>query len=77
MQLEDVANAEVQYSKALNRSVIGSMNDLVYHAKLWLLELPILHVASKLNDIPWSSLKYRTTTEYLRSLLGSSSAFVY
>lgn len=73
MQLfEDVANEEVQYSKALNRSVIGSMNDLIHHARMWLQEVPLEAAIQKLNEIPWSSLGFRNATEVLASLLTGS-----
>ncbi len=49
----------VRFGKALNRSVTGSMNELIYFAKLWLIEdgLPSCEVGFKLNDIPMSALK--------------------
>jgi hypothetical protein len=52
------AAATVQFAKALDRSVIGSMNDLVYHATLWLLEKGMApsEVGFKLNQTPFSSL---------------------
>jgi hypothetical protein len=55
----------VQFSKALNRSVTGSMNDLVVHAKRWLIEqnLPLPEIARRLNNIPFSSLDYRKPRE--------------
>jgi hypothetical protein len=55
----------VQFSKALNRSLTGSMNDLVVHAKRWLIEqnLPLPEIAARLNDIPFSSLGYRNPRE--------------
>ena len=42
----------VRFAKALNRSVMGSMNDLVNHAKAWLAdgELSPFEVGFKLND---------------------------
>jgi len=50
----------VSFAKALNRSVTGSMNDLVNHAKEWLMEdgLSPHDVGFRLNGIPSSSLKY-------------------
>lgn len=48
----------ISFSKALNRSVTGSMNDLVNHAKDWLVEdeLSPHDVGFRLNDILLSSL---------------------
>ncbi len=60
----------VRFSKALNRSVTGSMNDLVYHAKIWLAEgeLSPHDVSFKLNEIPMSSLGYANPRKALKSL---------
>jgi hypothetical protein len=54
------ASASVRFAKALNRSVTGSMNDLMKHAAYWLAEGEISphDVASKLNEIPMSALKH-------------------
>lgn len=59
------SSATVQFSKALSRSVTGSMNDLIVHAKMWLTEgdLSPHDTSFKLNDIPFSPLKYRTPRE--------------
>ena len=48
----------VSFAKALNRSVTGSMNDLIRFAKLWLTEdqMSPHDVGFKLNDIPMSAL---------------------
>jgi hypothetical protein len=47
----------VTFAKPLSRSVIGSMNDLIYHAKGWIQGgLPINEVGYKLNEIPFSAL---------------------
>src|SRR5690348_9708512 len=50
------ASGTVQFSKALNRSVTGSMNDLIVHAK-WLLtegELSPHDTSLRLNETPMS-----------------------
>ena len=62
--------SSVAFSKALNRSVIGSMNDLIYHAKVWLTEGDLSpHDASfKLNGIPMSTLGYANPRETLKAL---------
>ncbi|WP_417737303.1 DUF6933 domain-containing protein [Rosistilla oblonga] len=51
-------NGSVSFAKALNRSVTGSMNDLVNHAKDWLTEdeLSPHDLGFRLNDILLSSL---------------------
>ena len=55
------AAERVTFSKALSRSVIGSVNDLVYHAKMWLTvgDLSPFDTSFRLNEIPMSSLSYR------------------
>ena len=60
----------VRFGKALNRSVTGSMNDLVYHAKMWVTEggLSPHNVGFKLNEIPMGALSYRYTREVFKSL---------
>ena len=52
------ASESVRFAKALNRSVTGSMNDLIKHAKLWLAEGDISphDVGFRLNDILLSAL---------------------
>ena len=70
------ATATVRFAKALNRSVIGCMNDHVYGAKVFLeLDLSNHDIASKLNDTPMSALidangrKYASPKEAFRFLL--------
>jgi hypothetical protein len=48
----------ITFAKALNRSVTGSMNDLINHAMLWLTEgeMSPHEVGIKLNDILLSAL---------------------
>ena len=62
-----------QFSKALNRSVTGSMNDLIFHAKSWLIERGCspFDAGFKLNDMPCSMLDYRVPREAIRSLADS------
>ena len=52
----------VNFSKALNRSVIGSMNDLVLQAQLHLIEgaMPPVDVSFRLNEVPMSYLEHFT-----------------
>ena len=53
------ASKSVRFAKALDRSVTGSMNDMIYHAKFWLLEREMspFDVGTKLNEMPMSALK--------------------
>jgi hypothetical protein len=64
------ATGTIRFSKALNRSVTGSMNDLVYHAKAWLIEgdLSPHDVSFKLNEMPMSMFGYVNPRERLKSL---------
>jgi hypothetical protein len=68
------SSATVQFSKALNRSVTSSMNDLIVHAKMWLTEgeLSPHDTAFKLNDIPFSPFKYRKPREVFTGQLDSN-----
>jgi len=65
------ASATVRFAKALDRSVTGSMNDLAYHATIWLIEgdLSPLDVGFKLNGIPFSPLQYRSPMEAFKAML--------
>lgn len=63
------------FSKALNRAVIGSMNDLVYHAKFHLIERQMspFDTSLLLNDMPMSCLKYDNPREAFLKLEPSES----
>jgi len=63
--------ASVSFAKSLNRSVTGSMNDLVFQAKVHIIEgeLSPYDVSFKLNDIPMSYLKYRSPREAFRMMV--------
>jgi hypothetical protein len=75
------ASTSVRFAKALNRSVTGSMNELILHATVWLTEgdLSPHDVGFRLNDILLSSLTerkpdtYRRPREALKSLLSAGS----
>jgi hypothetical protein len=53
------AASTVAFARALNRSVTGSMNDLVFHASMLLIQFDLspFDVGFKLNQIPCSALK--------------------
>jgi hypothetical protein len=61
----------VSFAKALNRSVIGSMNDLIKHATYWLTqeEGSPHELGYRLNDIPMSALDYVHPKEQFNQLL--------
>lgn len=62
--------ASVAFSKSLNRSVTGSMNDLINCAKVWLTEAELspYDASFKLNEMPMSAIKYANPREALKSL---------
>ena len=60
----------VAYSKTWNRRVMGSMNDLVLHAKIHLVDggMSPFDASAKLNEMPMSYLGYGTPKHAFRSL---------
>jgi len=52
------ATASVQFAKAQDRSVTGSMNDMIRHATYWLAQSDFspFEVGFRLNEIPMSAL---------------------
>jgi Domain of unknown function (DUF6933) len=64
------AAASIRFSTALNRSVVGSINDSVYIAKMMLTEdqLSLHEAASMLNQMPMSYLDYDNARGAFRSL---------
>lgn len=64
------AMVHISFSKALNRSVTGSMNDLVHQAKAHLINdyVSPLDVSFKLNEMPLSSIKYESPREVFTRL---------
>jgi hypothetical protein len=71
------ATASVRFAKALDRSVTGSMNDLIKHAAYWLAEgdESPFDVGFRLNEIPMSALassgsSYGKPREAFRALTG-------
>lgn len=59
-------SASVYFSKAVDRRVTGSMNDLIYHATAWLVEgeLSLSEVSAGLNDTLLSVLARTKTIPY-------------
>ncbi len=60
----------VCFASAFDRSVTGSMNDLVNAAQVWLTEgeLSPFDVGSKLNEMPMSYLDYRNPRDAFKML---------
>ena len=71
------ASGSVQFARALDRAVTGSMNDLIVHARAWLVEgeLSPFEVGSRLNDVLLSALaaggreKYGTPRRAFQSMV--------
>ena len=61
---------EVSFSKALNRAVIGSMNDFIYHAKCHIIERRMSppYTSLLLNETPMGQLNYANPREALLKL---------
>lgn len=60
----------VRFASGLNRSVTGSMNELICHSEMWLIEgdrLPF-DAFFELNEMPMSYLAYRKPREVFKSL---------
>ena len=70
------ASGTVSFAKALSRSVTGSMNDMIYHAKMWLIEneLSPFDVGVKLNEMPMSALGYENPREKFKKLTAAGDA---
>lgn len=64
------SSATDSFAKALNRSVTGSMNDMIYHAQMWLIEeeLSPFDVGFKLNEMPMSALEYANPKDAFKKL---------
>jgi len=64
------ASGSVRFAKAVDRSVTGSMNDMIFHAKACLIEdeLSPYEVGFKLNEIPFSSLKYASPKKVFQAM---------
>jgi len=63
------ASGTVSFAKALNRSVTGSMNDLVFGAKLLLADGMTPHeIGDRLSETPLSALGYSNPREAFKLL---------
>ena len=65
----------VRFSKALNRTVTGSMNELVFHAQMRLVEdgLSPFDVSHYLNEMPMSCLEHIVPNDSFRHLTVAGS----
>ncbi|MGZ3593579.1 MAG: DUF6933 domain-containing protein, partial [Syntrophales bacterium] len=67
--IEPLAN-EISFSKITDRRVMGSMNDLILQAKVFLIECQQspFHVSLHLNKSPMSYLKYGCPKDAFKAL---------
>jgi hypothetical protein len=67
--IEPIAH-EISFSKITNRRVMGSMNDLIFQAKVYLVECQHspFHVSLHLNESPMSYLKYGRPKDAFKAL---------
>lgn len=65
----------ISFAKVFDRSVTGSMNDMIQCAKIWLAEeeLSPFDVGFKLNDMPMSALRYAKPREAFKALVDIGS----
>ena len=61
---------EISFSKITDRRVMGSMNDLIFQAKVYLVECQHspFHVSLHLNESPMSYLKYGRPKDAFKAL---------
>lgn len=59
------------FAKTLNRSVTGSMNDLVFQAKIDVahFSLSFFEISSRLNEVPMSYLEYKHPREVFMTMI--------
>jgi hypothetical protein len=69
------ATGSVRFGKSLNRSVTGSMNDLIRHATYWLAQGDVspFDAGLKLNEIPMSALEYANPLEAFKAAAAGDS----
>jgi hypothetical protein len=63
---EAIANRILVY-KTANRSVVGSMNDMISHTKFYMTnyKMSLSEISDKLNKMPFSYLKYKSPLEMI------------
>jgi hypothetical protein len=60
----------IDVCKTNNRSILGSMNDMIAHSKFYLTDnqLTALEISRKLNEMPYSYLKYKNPSDIIRDM---------
>jgi len=68
------ATEQVTFSKALSRAVTGSMNDLIFEAKCFLIdsEASLCDVSLRLNETPLAFLNYSFSREAFMAMTDAS-----
>jgi hypothetical protein len=68
--------AAVSFARALDRRVVGTMNDQVYQAQVFLtdLPLPLPEVAWRLNETPYSALGYGSPAKAFEAMVKGAGA---
>ena len=64
----------IDVCKTNNRGILGSMNDMVAHCKFYLTKYQMspLEISRKLNEMPYSYLKYRNPSDVIKGMSLSS-----
>lgn len=70
---------EISYAQTNNRSVLGSMNDLMFHYKHHILAEGGIHspaipgIIRRLNEMPMGAIKYAYPIEALKAMYGQAT----
>ena len=72
--------ADLAFAKSNSRSVLGSMNDLAFHYKLYIQDAGGVHsyavpgIIRELNRMPLGAIGYAFPIEELRALMDTGSS---
>lgn len=60
----------IDICKSNNRGILGSMNDMVAHSKFYLADYQLtpLEISRKLNEMPYSYLKYKNPSDVIKAM---------
>ncbi|MBE0551686.1 MAG: hypothetical protein IH619_04825 [Ignavibacterium sp.] len=60
----------IDVCKTNNRGILGSINDMVAHCKFYLTEYQMtpLKISRKLNEMPYSYLKYKNPSDVIKEM---------
>lgn len=74
-QIEKVLSfiEHINYAKTNNKSVLGSMNEMVYHIDEYLYRgYDIISIHERINQIPYKTIEYASAIEKFKLLLDSN-----